>query len=354
MDARGRVVRLMGINVPGMERGSGRPDTTEGPDPCPSGWRTPPPGAAPAVRRWGFNVVRLPFSWADLEPSPPVRAPDGLLVHHYDAAYVDALRAVVDQFTSRGVGVILDQHQYGWTPAFVLGRAVAGCPGEGLPVWLYRGTAIHDVAAAKRAFFLDKGGVQEQMAEAWRYLASQFRSNPMVVGADLLNEPYVVSPMPPAAAGLDRLYDTLGVAVRAGDPRLLLFVEDTQDLGTGQFGMRAPPALPGIVYSFHLYRPAWDPWGRAEAADYLARARAWGIPAWIGEFNAFGSGLPGSPDRNWVADTESLLRFCAANGLGWAYWAMSGPGALVPRGARTAREPLLGLLRWGFDPGRSS
>src|SRR5262249_50119109 len=109
-DASGRVVLLRGINYSGLEFGNffGAP---HGPD----------ESDFAQMASWGVNVVRLPIAWSYLEPTP-------------NAFGFDYLRDEVDpvvRFARRhGMVVVLDLHQYQWSPC---------TGGNGAPAWSCEG-----------------------------------------------------------------------------------------------------------------------------------------------------------------------------------------------------------------------
>src|SRR6478609_6084238 len=68
---------------------------------------------------WGFDVVRLLFTWEAYEPSPGA----------YDDAYLAYYEGVVDAAAARGLYVVIDFHEDGFSRA-----SIGGC-GEGFPLW---------------------------------------------------------------------------------------------------------------------------------------------------------------------------------------------------------------------------
>jgi hypothetical protein len=347
LDARGRRVRFVSMGIHGMEVGAGLPDGSSRGAFGTKGWQVPSAGTYANVAAWGFNSVRLAWSWANLEPSPPTSTKNGRVVHHYNLAYVRALRSIVRAFAARRVAVILDMHQNEWSPAFARGGTrFEGC---GLPAWLYRGSGNGSEDGARAAFFADRGGVQQRLAGAWRFLAARFAHDRMVVGADLFNEPYALKDgaLRPSKLHLDALYARLGAAVRRGDPRILLIFEDSQDLGTGAFGLTRPPAFANEVYSFHTYRDTWR-LARASIRRYAARAARWSVPLWIGEFNGFNAATNArAPSPRWARDLRAMMSYTRRAGIGWSFWAYDGANSLVYLHSNTPKQPLLRILRSG-------
>jgi Cellulase (glycosyl hydrolase family 5) len=346
VDAAGRPVRLVGVAEPGLISGSGN-DETKHPDGCGAGWLVPDPGEYEAVARAGFNSVRLGLSWANLEPAPPRVEPDGEVVHRWNRPYMAALDRVVAGFTRAGVAVVLDMHQNHMSPAFTQ-PVPDRCEGSGLPTWLYPETRI-GADQAECDFFADRRepGVPVDLwagyTAAWLKVVRRYVSNPLVVGADLFNEPSAG-----ACPGLDvtPFYRALGKRIRRVNPRLLLICQ----AGTGPAGSRAlrePVGLPGWVYSAHLYlRPHTPP----KVGALLRPAAAWKVPAWIGELGVFQRGAPGPPpaemDGEIRAAVIGLRRLCA----GWAFHQYAGgTGSLTSRRTGAVLHPdWLAALRAGF------
>ena len=92
------------------------------------------------IKDLGYNVLRLPISWHNLEPVAPVwDAGTGAYVHTWNQAYLNDLKSMVTKAHAVGLMVILDMHQDYWSPALAqhhqlgrragLLRRASGCPG---------------------------------------------------------------------------------------------------------------------------------------------------------------------------------------------------------------------------------
>ncbi len=318
------VAQWHGVNLSGLEYGAGgkRLDDGSCPDKAHGCWSSPPANTYDNLQRWGFTVVRLPVSWANLEPIAPTSGKQGTAVRHYNADYLATVDREVNQLARRGIYVVISMHQVGWSPAFRFerydGRMVHGA---GLPGWLYPDAGESDIGSAKRAFFENRDNIQQGMVEAWRHLAQHFSGHPHVIAADLINEPNLKSGYgkhkndfgPPVP--LDGFYRKLAQAIREVNPQLRIVFEDSPSTP-----VNGPPVL-DAVYSFHLYNPNWKPKGEQTLAKHVARARQWKVPLWIGEFHAIG---PSGKEKGFpesLADTRQMLRACEQTETGWAYWA---------------------------------
>ena len=220
VDARGRVVRFAGVDVSGMGHGWGSAIPRRRPE------RVPQLGAADAggVRQHPAAGGSTSCGCRSRGRTWSRRAPRGG-VHTYNLAYVRALQRTVTGFTSRGVAVVLEMAQNNWSPAFAVRGANHLKCGVGMPLWLYGaspgslggssgGLAIGE---AKRAFFANRGDVQAGYAAAWRFVARRFARNHLVVGADMMNEPFTLGAFPTLAAAPGAVC-TRAWAARSGGP----------------------------------------------------------------------------------------------------------------------------------------
>jgi len=353
VDASGRSVRLVGVNEGRLDVGDGDP----GPDSCGRRATLPRPSEYSNVPGWGFNSVRLAVSWANLEPTAPSRpVGGGPLTHHWNATYLALLDQVISGFAANHVGVILDLHQSFTSPAFK-GERKDGrvlCEGEGFPTWLFplAGSEDHDTGRCEVILDQREAGVPEGpiagMEAAWTLLASRYATTSAVIGADLFNEPDPAPECATAGGQVDADEVALGHAVATVAPHLLLIFEENSNAGTVGFALPSKPALSNEVYSFHFY-PASLSAGLGLLDRSLARARAWNVPALVGEFDAFGYGR--SPqqgaDPSWRADTTALLAVLKASDVGWMFWEYSGTESLVQPGRSVARSDLLSVLQSG-------
>jgi len=308
------------------------------------------------VAAWGFNSVRLAISWANLEPRSPTRLADGSLQHQWNMPYVQALDRTIQGLREHGIAVILDMHQWQWSPAFhAIPRGGATvCQGQGMPAWLYPDATSLPFRQAKCNFFADhpEPGVVvpslwQAFADAWRFLAGRYANNDTVAGADMINEPYTSQNLCSAQSlQLDRFYTQVGGAIRSANPKIALIFEDTADQGNGVFGVHSPPPFPNVIYSWHEYSSEWIPEGKARVDTFEARAARWQVPSWIGEFNRFGKtqGLP----LDWPLQLAQFLRYCRNLDIGWSYWALAGEDGLISGRTGTPNLELVAAVQTGL------
>jgi len=336
-DAASNVVPLVGVDVDGLDFGTGNPSSS--PDSCGKGWSVPPTSFA-NVAAWGFNSVRIPISWENIEPNAPTLAANGTWVHHWNTAYLDELDYVVSSFSKVHIAVMFDFAQVDVSGAFQQApeKTQGGeCEGWGNPIWLYpyitSPSTGQELASAMCSFFQDQSLVGnnaprpiEAMEAAERMLAARYASNSTVVGIDMFNEPWFDSSCGSVSyegSLLTSFYTEMGKNISSANPRLLLIYEDsTPGLMASSPIISSAPSLQNSMYEFHIYTSDWataQPYVQA----FLDNARRQGVPAWMGEFDAFEAGCTGTNcklDQDWQADTQALLNYCDSNGINWAYF----------------------------------
>jgi endoglycosylceramidase len=139
---------------------------------------------------WGFNCLRIVFTWEGLEPEPG----------KYSAGYLKQIEELVRACREAGVWAVLDMHQdlfarqYGGD-----GAPKWACQDRGLtmvpaPYWGLNYLA-QPVMACFDAFWADAPGpdgvgIQTHYLRTWQHVARHFRDDPTVAGYDLMNEPW--------------------------------------------------------------------------------------------------------------------------------------------------------------------
>ena len=360
---------------------------------------------ADAIRRLGLDGVRLAWFWQGLEPSPG----------RYSAAYLDALAAAQARLARRGVFTVLDSHQdqyglrFGDKPGFPDWAALS----DGLPVapppsdpsfaaWRFPLGYFHP--ATGRAFGhlyagASVGGrdLRRAFGQAWQVVARRFAGAPMVVGYDLVNEPFpgttgdAVGYDPTCAAaagcpGYDRAtlqpFETmLARAIRRVDRRRPVFYEPTIFFNGGvPNGFAAPPAdVRPAGLSFHDQCPTRAQYAVTHDPALIARGHEICPPIdarTLDHAQATAARLGGPPLMTEVAATADsdvqglncILEAADARGIGFTYglsWsnpdkelrrlhAESLPGGAAPFKeqvlARVAPRAVAGTpLAYGFD-----
>lgn len=271
------------------------------------------------IKSLGYNTIRLPYSnqlfdagstpnSIDLAKNPDLQGLSGIQI----------MDKIIGYGSSIGLRFILDQHR----------------PDSG----------------AQSALWYTSQYPESRWISDWQMLATRYKNNPMVVGADLHNEPHA-----PACWGCgDPTVDWRLAAEKAGNailainPNWLIFVEGVGCYGPGGStsgdctwwggnleGVQSFPVqlnVPNrLVYSPHEYPStvAQQPWfSDPTYPNNLPGVwdKYWGYiyknniaPLWIGEF---GTLLQSTSDQQWLA---ALVKYMGtgATGINWTFWCLN-------------------------------
>lgn len=316
VDRDGRRVRLTAVNWYGAES----PDFAVG-----GLQRRPLDTIADEIRRLGFDAVRLPWSNELVERNPVV--PGRALAANpalRGRRALDVLDRVVAALTRRGLMVILDDHN---------SDAEWCCGRDGNELWY-------------NARYPESRWIGD-----WKAMAARYRHDPLVIGADLRNEPRGAATWGgPPSTDWHAAARRGGNAVLAVNPHLLIFVEGTS-YAADLSGVDTLPVVLGlpdrVVYEAHDY--AWFEPHAGYDAWAAAITPRWGYlvagpdprPLWVGEFgtcHTAPSCIAGDDPKaygSWFAD---LTRFIGVHALDWGYWALNGTQSTGARRAFGAVE----------------
>jgi endoglucanase len=246
----------------------------------------------------GANCVRVPVNYrllADDAESQGVRD-DGL-------AWLDH---AVDTCAAHGLYTILDLH---------------ALPGGQNAHW-------HSDNPTHRAGFWEQRVFQDRVVALWEAIARHFSGNPAVAGYNPINEP-----AEPSGAVIGPVYARLAGAIRAVDPRHILFLDGNR-YGTDFSALG--DLLPNTVYAVHDYalpgiavgstypgntRGEWFDKDVVEQA-FLGRTefmRRTGTPVWVGEFGPVYTGDPAQDDMRYAL-LRDQLQIYREHGAGWSLW----------------------------------
>jgi endoglucanase len=266
------------------------------------------------IKSMGYNTIRLPYSNQlfdknsvphdiDYGKNPDLQGLQGLQL----------MDKIVDYATSNGLHIILDQHR--------------------------------PDANGQSALWYTSAYPEARWISDWQMLASHYKDNTMIIGADLHNEP-----RSPACWGCGKqdvdwksAAERGGNAILATNPNWLIFVEGVDCYGATQGndcywwggnlqGVKSAPVQLNVanklVYSVHDYPASLVEHAWFKAADYPQNLPAvwdkyWGYvkkegiaPVLVGEF---GSKLATASDKQWFSSMINYLG-TGASGFNWTYW----------------------------------
>lgn len=251
----------------------------------------------------GVNCIRLPINHRLLTGGAEHRT-----VHsnEFDFSILDLAARVCER---HGIYLVLDLHTF---------------PGGQNGDW-HSDNPTHYAALWDNPTLLDEG------VALWEGLAAHYAGNPWVAGYNLINEPAHAN-----GAVVAAYYERLAAAVRAVDPRHILFLDgNTYGTDFSAFGELAARldnvvfaahdyALPGIaadgVYPGHT-RGEW--FDRSVVEQNTLRRTAFmletGTPIWVGEFGPIYTGDPARDEMRYQLLRDQLDIY-AAHGAGWSLW----------------------------------
>ena len=94
-------------------------------------------------------MVRVYVGWNAIQPQPPVNGH-----YRWDAKTLGQLDHEVAALRRRHVNVLIDFHQFHWSPYFAQATCKAGksvCRASGVPAWFYAGGRFPDTKRGESA-----------------------------------------------------------------------------------------------------------------------------------------------------------------------------------------------------------
>jgi endoglucanase len=224
---------------------------------------------------------------------------------------------------------------------------------------------LHPTPGFSQSDYWESPSLQADIVRHWGRIAARLKDQPALQAYDLVNEPLVPASarVRDAQAAWQALAAAAAREVRGVDPHTPVMIEPTPWGLPGSFGGTQALAMPGLVYSFHMYAPhefshqglpGYDEaraypghgWDKTRLAVAMQAARRFAqvnrVPMFVGEFSCVRWAPQGSCPR-WLADAVALFE---AEGWGWAYhcwrcyqgWDAEVPAGL-PQAQRSGRLP---------------
>lgn len=264
---------------------------------------------------WGIDAIRVPFTWAALEPTEGT----------YDLDWLSRYQQLLDAAWARGIWTVVDFHQDVYSesfcgdgfPSWTIPNAPA--PHHDCPRWEFEYFGDADVQHAFDAFWADGSPVQAKYVAAWDEMIARFVDEPGVLGFEPINEPgWGTQPIDSfETTTLTEFFDRMIAHVHAGAPRSLVFVDPAPIDGINvRTSMHRPDG--DFVFAPHYYPVSL----RADEVlggfqNWAQQGAAWKVPVWVGEF--------GISEKQPVARDFLTAEFQAldATGLSGACWEYS-------------------------------
>jgi endoglucanase len=299
LDASGHQVRLTSVNWYGFDE---KEFVAGGLD------HAPLAAIVEQIRQIGVNSVRLPWANETLEHDPVVQDYAVSANPQFKGKHaMEVMDAVIAALARAHIMVILDNH---------VSRADWCCSeSDGNGLW-----------------YNNEYPEANWLAD-WKAIASRYRNQQWVVGADLRNELRNGATWGGTDPKLDwhAAAERGGAAVLAANRRLLVMVEGPE-YSTNLVGFdKLPVHLPvqqRLVYSPHAYFAGNQTPSSFDELKQVYEARATyllhsepGVPLWVGEFGACQT-LDCGAEAAWFTQFVRLLRENPQ--ISWGYWALNG------------------------------
>jgi endoglucanase len=238
--------------------------------------------------------------------------------------------------TPNGIDFGKNPDLMGLSPLQILDKVVAAAGARGLRIILDRHRPTS--AAQSELWYVDSVPESQWIAD-WVTLATHFKGNPTIIGADLHNEPHGSATWGSGDMKTDwRLAaERGGNAILAVEPDWLIIVEGVEVVSGNYYwwggNLRGAGANPvrlsvdhRLVYSVHDYPStvSGQPWfsDPSYPSNLPSVWRAtWGYlveggtaPVWVGEF---GTKLETTSDQQWL---DALLTYMQSQNVSFAYW----------------------------------
>jgi len=264
---------------------------------------------------WGIDFMRVPFTWAALEPT------EG----QYDSAWLAQYDQIIDAAWARGIYTVLDFHQDVYSEVYCgdgfPGWTVANppAPAHDCPEWPMEYFSDTSVMAAFDAFWAPGSTVQAGYLTAWDAMIARYKDRPGVIGFEPFNEPSSGSADDStfSATTLTAFYSMMVARMRGEAPDALVFVDVTGEDGALVMTQLMRPAGDGVVFTPHFYPLATDPTKVLSGLQTWADVgRSWNVPVLVDEFGITNSAANALP---FMTAHFAALDALGLSGSEWEY-----------------------------------
>jgi len=313
---------------------------------------------APVAQQLGANMARVYVGWDAIQPEAPKNGH-----YRWDAKTLGKLDKIVAALRAVHINVLIDFHQFHWSPYFAQATCKAGksvCRASGVPAWYYAGGRFPATRSgsshAEAAFFTTEASRSQAYYSAFAgMIAARYARDPNVIGYEILNEPH------PGKLGDTTEATNTMLRWQAGIRRAIQKVDPTRTVfimcrgggeGVGTANLKPFGSLDHMALDWHDYFnglsggldaagdnwvPSWADTHNQETSSYtgtetaqarvlqvpLDRAKSWGIPLLVGEWG-FHTGAPGSDTYQ-----TQMLDLFQKEGVSWTRWVLATGGGFA-------------------------
>jgi len=313
---------------------------------------------APVAQQLGANMARVYVGWDSIQPEAPRNGH-----YRWDAKTLGKLDKIVAALRAVHINVLIDFHQFHWSPYFAQATCKAGksvCRASGVPAWYYAGGRFPATRSgsshAEAAFFTTEASRSQAYYSAFAsMIATRYARDPNVIGYEIMNEPH------PGKLGDTTEATNTMLRWQAGIRRAIQKVDPTRTVfimcrgggeGVGTASLKPFGSLDHMALDWHDYFnglsggldaagdnwvPSWADTHNQETSSYtgteaaqarvlqvpLDRAKSWGIPLLVGEWG-FHTGAPGSDTYQ-----QQMLDLFQKDGVSWTRWVLATGGGFA-------------------------
>jgi len=245
------------------------------------------------AQAWGIDAMRVPFTWAALQPTPSPTPT-------YNTAWIAQYVALLQSAWAHGIYTIVDFHQDvysenlcgdgfpGWTLPSDGGADAA--PMHDCPEWQLEYFSDTEVQAAFDRFWPTSSPAMAGYYAVWDEMISQVSTIPGVIGFEPFNEPAAGSATLSTfeATTLTSFYSSIATHMNQKAPNALVFFDGTELDGVSVSTSLGKPQGTNLVFAPHFY-PIGDMTEQAVESGlsvWAGLGKTWNVPVIVGEFGA--------------------------------------------------------------------